>query len=184
MKCCKYSLPALIIPVLFSCGNTPDSKFFPDMTDSPAVETQESDPLSHADWNKRSKGYHLHPGGTMPRNFVKYPFPGKKEEQKDAGKFLINPFPMSPDILERGEKLYQTYCEPCHGPRGNGKRNAAFFPAARNLTDTAVKDFNDGEIFHIISRGSILMNGLETVIEPEDRWMIVNYVRLLQAMNE
>jgi mono/diheme cytochrome c family protein len=166
---------------LSTCGDNPDRKFFPDMEDSLAVETQETDSLSHPGWNKRISGIHPSAEGTLPKNFIRYPFRKAKDDQKAAGEYLVNPFPMARNVLERGEKLFQVFCEPCHGARGNSERSIAFFPGVRDLTDTFSIALNDGEIFHAITNGGIQMSGHEAQIEPEERWTIVNYIRLLQV---
>ena len=59
--------------------------------------------------------------GTMPRGFIPHPdaLAGNEQEQVDlAGKMLDNPTDITFENLQRGRKIYDTFCIACHGQRG------------------------------------------------------------------
>ena len=107
------------------------------------------------------------------------------EEALRAGSELVNP--MAPDeaTLARGEALFMTYCEVCHGPAGMGDgpiSGRAGFPAPPSFVVPEAKSraMRDGQIFHIATFGSENMVGYAAEIEPEDRWRVVLWIRQLQ----
>lgn len=192
------AISGLSLSALAHCGSgSPDRKFFPDMYDSVAIEPQESDAMSHEDWQRRTAGQQLPVPNTEPRGWVTYPYMPRYNNnmtEKDrtaeynnqrarAVAALRNPMPMSPDVLARGEKQYQIYCEPCHNSDGKGgDQRAAVILNGFNLLQDVYKNMGDGELFHIISAGGPnQMGSYASQIEVEDRWAIINYLRLLQT---
>ena len=86
--------------------------------------------------------------------------------------------------VERGQKLFNTYCIVCHGKyaMGDGTVPQRGFPAPPSLLDRKARDFVDGRIFHVITTGqNNVMPSYAGAIFPEDRWAVVSYVRALQA---
>jgi hypothetical protein len=49
-----------------------------------------------------------------------------------------------------------------------------------NLHEDRVKQFNDGEIFNVITNGRRSMPAYKYQVTARDRWAIVAYVRALQ----
>lgn len=106
---------------------------------------------------------------------------------------LRNPVPAS-QTPERGQSLYQVNCIFCHGEAGKGDGRAkTFFEAYQgrlpaDLTAAQARGLTDGEIYNFLARGknydpSGTMNGMPpfgNILTPEDRWLLVNYVRSLQ----
>ena len=85
----------------------------------------------------------------------------------------------------RGQKQYNVYCSPCHGFTGLGDgRVTPRFPEVPSLMSSKIKGWKDGEIFHMITMGRGRMYPFANQIMPEDRWAIINYVRLLQNKNK
>jgi len=91
------------------------------------------------------------------------------------------PFPVTMDVLERGQERYNIYCAPCHSRVGNGEgmivqrgyRPAGNFHTARMLAAPM------GHYFDVMTNGYGAMpdyNG----IKPQDRWAIVAYIKALQ----
>jgi cytochrome c5 len=93
-----------------------------------------------------------------------------------------NPLKITPDLLEVGERRFNTYCGPCHDRTGQGRgligQRALWLPT--NLLEDRVKQFNDGEIFNITTEGRRSMPSYRFQVTAEDRWAIVAYVRVLQ----
>ena len=121
--------------------------------------------------------------GTVPRGVAIYPLSGKDSETIErAGEMLINPTERTVDNLERGRTLFNIYCYPCHGETGLGDGPVVGpdrYPAPTSQHTDDVKNYRDGSIFHIITVGKEKMPGYAEQIRPRDRWLIVNYIRVL-----
>jgi mono/diheme cytochrome c family protein len=116
--------------------------------------------------------------GTVARGFMPYPFKGKPEE---AGKFLIDPLQPTKEVLERGKSKYLTFCSPCHGNFARGdSRLQGQFPNPPTLHSDKVIRWPDGRIFHVITEGQNAMPSYASQISTEDRWAIIQYLRVLQ----
>ena len=116
--------------------------------------------------------------GTVARGFIPYPFSGKPEE---AGKYLINPLLPTKEIVERGKSKFLTFCSPCHGNFGRGdSRLQGQFPNPPTLNSDKVRNWPDGSIYHVITEGQNVMPSYAPQISREDRWAIIQYIRILQ----
>jgi hypothetical protein len=49
-----------------------------------------------------------------------------------------------------------------------------------SLIDRVVASFSDNRIFAVITNGYGMMPAYASVLAPDDRWAIVDYVRVLQ----
>ena len=122
--------------------------------------------------------------GTVPvtgADIVPLAIPGNQA----ALNALLNPVQQTAASIERGEDRYAIYCEPCHGADGDG--NGPVAPAlantVRNLLDQTQIDRSDGWIYGVIANGfGVLMPEYGSKIAVEDRWHVVNYVRVLQGV--
>ena len=94
----------------------------------------------------------------------------------------FNPFPVTAELLARGQQRFTIYCTPCHGQtgEGNGMVKKFGYLTVRSLHEAVVVRQNDGEIFNTISNGKLTMMGYGPQIPVEDRWAIIAYVRALQ----
>jgi mono/diheme cytochrome c family protein len=116
--------------------------------------------------------------GTVARGFMPYAFKGKPEE---AGKYLVDPLLPTKEVLERGKSNYLTFCSPCHGNFARGdSRLQGQFPNPPTLHSDKVRNWSDGRIYHIITEGQNAMPSYAPQISPEDRWAVINYIRVLQ----
>jgi mono/diheme cytochrome c family protein len=172
---------AVIMLVLASCkrdNNSTGHAYFPDMTYSHAYETYSPNP-------NFTDGITMQPPvpGTVPREMIPYQFTRTFDDQQRAGRELVNPFQPTADILSRGKEQYTIFCMDCHGESGKGDGHlftARLFTAQpTSLVSDFVQNKPDGEIFHVITLGSIstLMGAHGSQIKPEDRWKIVTYVK-------
>lgn len=92
------------------------------------------------------------------------------------------PFPVSEEVLKRGQERYNVYCTPCHSRVGNGEgmivqrgyAKAGDFHTARLETAPL------GHFFHVITNGYGAMPEYSAQVSPVDRWAIVAYIRALQ----
>ena len=94
------------------------------------------------------------------------------------------PFQISERFMDRGRDRYQIYCQPCHGPLGdgNGVVKKLGMAAVISLHDQRIVQMADGQVFYGITHGSPsqLMGPYAAQIPVEDRWAVVAYVRALQ----
>ena len=92
------------------------------------------------------------------------------------------PLPVTEQLMARGQQRFNIYCQPCHGPQGDGNGIVKKYGYAtiRSLHEKIVVTQNDGEIFNTITYGKSTMFGYGSQVSIEDRWAIVAYVRALQ----
>jgi mono/diheme cytochrome c family protein len=177
MKQMKSAILILLLTTAALSGcekKTPDLEFMPDMYDSPAFKAQEEDANS-----KDGSSARIPPEGTIPRGFQPYPF--ALEENEKAGKSLRNPLQTTKSNLERGQKLYNIYCIVCHGSKGLGDGNVVPpFPRPPSLLSDKVRQWADGNIYHVITKGQNLMPSYAHQIAGDDRWAVILYVRAMQ----
>lgn len=97
---------------------------------------------------------------------------------------MVNPVPVSPESLVRGEVVYNRVCAVCHGPDGAGSSSyiIAVHPvmAAWPLTSERARGLTNGYIYGMIRVGRGLMPAYGHQVTHFDRWHVVNYVRQLQ----
>jgi mono/diheme cytochrome c family protein len=142
--------------------------------------------------------------GTIPRDFVIYPYahvngqfpvPGSAEaKEKEAlgikpsssdagypGNALKNPLRPTMATLKRGQTIFNTYCIVCHGPAGLGDGYIVpRYPRPPSLQSDKVRNWPDGNIYHVITVGQNVMPSYASQIAPGDRWAVIHYVRALQ----
>ncbi len=121
--------------------------------------------------------------GTIARGKMPYIYPKTLDGQKLAGKQLVNPNELTADILAKGKEQYDIYCMLCHGSAGKGNgtlyESGKFTALPSDLTGQLVQSYPDGEIYHIITKGSVsgLMGAHGSQVKPENRWKIVSYIK-------
>lgn len=99
----------------------------------------------------------------------------------EAGKAYSNPLRRTAAVLERGRHVYMNTCVVCHGVGGEGDGYIVpKFPRPPSLISDKIRDYPDGNLFFIITRGQNLMSGYAGQIKAEDRWAVTHYLRALQ----
>ncbi|HLX71877.1 MAG TPA: cytochrome c [Verrucomicrobiae bacterium] len=94
-----------------------------------------------------------------------------------------NPFPITPQLLHRGQERFNIYCSPCHGREADGNgitKKLNVMPTVQNLQQPKYMQYADGEIFNVITHGRSTMGAYGPNIPVEDRWAIISYLRALQ----
>jgi mono/diheme cytochrome c family protein len=123
------------------------------------------------------RGMRLPVDGTVARGFIPYPFEG----QTNPTEVLSNPYFPTKANLELGKKKFLTYCSPCHGNFAEGdSRLAGQFPNPPTLHSDRARNFSDGMLYHIMTVGQNVMPSYASQVTREERWAIVNYIRVLQ----
>jgi len=108
---------------------------------------------------------------------------GRRPGPADVTNFVaVIPVTVNEKLVDRGQQRYGIYCLPCHGALGdgNGVTKKLGMSVVASLHDKRIVGLPDGELFHVISNGRNLMGGYAATIDPQDRWAVVAYVRLLQ----
>ena len=106
-------------------------------------------------------------------------YTGKVPDGKPADTF---PFPVTKEVLLRGQERYNVYCSPCHDRLGNGDgmivRRGYRKPPSYHID--RLRNVPNGYIFDVITNGFGAMPDYSAQVAPHDRWAIVAYVRALQ----
>lgn len=122
--------------------------------------------------------------GTIARGHIPYPYqPKNYADQIAAGNELVNPVEINLQTLAEGKAQFDIFCASCHGELGDGNgflyTSKLYAIKPTSLIESYVQDKKDGEIFHVITVGSLsgLMGAHGSQISVEDRWKIINYIR-------
>ena len=98
---------------------------------------------------------------------------------------LKNPFPDTPDIVAKGEVIYQGKgtCFTCHGVTGEGDGPAGLelSPRPRDFTNAKFHELRtDGELFWVIRNGTErtrMISYSPSYITEDEAWMVIHYLR-------
>jgi cytochrome c553 len=92
------------------------------------------------------------------------------------------PFPVTKQVLLRGEERYNIYCAPCHGMTGDGDGMVVRrgFSQPPSYHQDRLRKAPVGHFFDVITNGYGAMYSYSSRITPEDRWAIAAYIRALQ----
>jgi hypothetical protein len=158
----------LILPAAASCRQS--------MANEPRYRTyQESD---------------FFPNGSSAR-----PLPeGTVSQEQDLNQRFVNgtfngqpaetlPFPVTLEVLRRGQQRFDIFCTPCHDHLGTGKGMAArrgFREPPPSFHIDRLRAAPPGYFFDVITKGFGVMPSYAFQIPVRDRWAIVAYVRALQ----
>ena len=92
------------------------------------------------------------------------------------------PFPITSEIMQRGQERYNVFCSPCHSRVGNGIGmivQRGYRPAG-NFHTPRMQAEPLGHFFDVISNGYGAMPDYAAQLTPADRWAVVAYIRALQ----
>jgi cytochrome c553 len=101
---------------------------------------------------------------------------GYREEHNEL------PFPVSMEVLNRGQERFNIYCTPCHSRVGNGLGEIVqrgYKPAA-NLHDQVRLAQPLSHYFYVMTNGYGAMPDYSAQLTPADRWAVAAYIRALQ----
>lgn len=181
------------IIALSSCKSKrdPGRIYMPDMAYSRAYETYDMrdsslfihDMSNAADWGRKIF-YNAKPvDGTIKRgDSINYTMLKDTAGQYAISSAIKNPLGMlsKSDSAEAG-RLFNIYCGVCHGT--SGKANgpvASKVGGVKDLTSDEIVKLSDGTIYYSVTYGKNNMGGYASQLNAHQRWMVVNYVRLLQ----
>ncbi|HML18944.1 MAG TPA: cytochrome c [Bryobacteraceae bacterium] len=92
------------------------------------------------------------------------------------------PFPITKEDLDRGQQRFNIYCSPCHSRigDGNGLVVRRGFPQAASYHTDRLLHAPVGHFFDVMTNGLGKMPSYASRVEPDDRWRIAAYIRVLQ----
>ena len=174
-----WLLPVLIAGVLVGC-----EKARQDMYDQPKYK-----PMARSDLFDNGTSARVPPEGTVAH--AQGPFSGTSsgrvgiDEVQGAAAALAAqsmPYPVTRELLLRGQERYSIYCLPCHSPVGDGDGLIARrgFPHPPSYHTDRLRQAPDRHFFDVMTNGYGIMYPYADRVEPEDRWAIVAYIRALQ----
>jgi mono/diheme cytochrome c family protein len=92
-----------------------------------------------------------------------------------------NPVPATSESLAAAKSIYDLRCAHCHGDRGDGQgpEGHRLRVQPTDFTDRlAMQKVTDGELFWRIGAGRRPMPSFESRLTEQERWELVNYVRM------
>ena len=95
----------------------------------------------------------------------------------------VFPFPVTGDVMRRGQERYDIFCSPCHARTGNGDGMIVRrgFRAPPSLHVDRLRQAPVGHFFDVIINGFGAMPDYKAQVPVRDRWAIIAYIRALQA---
>jgi mono/diheme cytochrome c family protein len=147
-----------------------------DMQDQPRYK-----PLAGTDFFGDARSARPLPEGTVARDHLRI------DSARYTGKVNgedVDYFPFSitrADVL-RGQERFNIYCSPCHSRLGDGEGmivRRGFRKAGNYHTEKLLKA-PVGHFFDVMSNGFGAMPSYASRVEPDDRWRIAAYIRVLQ----
>jgi len=105
--------------------------------------------------------------------------------QIEEARTWTNPFPTTPENIEKGQKIFHSkaFCVTCHGRDGKGLGNIPGLRGKlpRDFTDkTWQAARTDGELFWILKNGSPgtdMASFIPLVLTEDEAWHVLLYVR-------
>src|SRR5262245_23487813 len=92
------------------------------------------------------------------------------------GAMFVNelPFPVTQEVLERGQERFNIYCTPCHDATGSGNGMVVQrgFPKPPSFHIDRLRNIESGYFFDVMTNGFGRMPDYRAQITPRDRWNI------------
>ena len=96
------------------------------------------------------------------------------------------PFPVSTEVMARGQDRFNIYCSPCHSRVGDGNgmivQRGYRRPPSYHID--RLRKAPLGYFFDVMTNGFGAMPDYASQIPPRDRWTIVAYIRALQLSQD
>ena len=145
---------------------------------------QKTAPLSESDFFSDGQSARPLVPGTIPRGHLRED--GVFFTGIENGKWVDKiPVAITNDLLKRGRDRFDIYCSPCHGRLGDGqgmiaKRGYQLKRPVGNYHSDRLRKMPVGHFYDVITNGYGAMYSYASRIEPQDRWAVVAYIRVLQ----
>ena len=165
-------------------GDNPGIEYAPDMYVSKGYESMTQ---THDNpFNEGGSNVRVPAKGTVARgqsDYV-YPYPNTPEGYKQAGEELKNPIADNAENRTEGKRLFETYCDHCHGKTGDSDgaimaKGKYPQPGFGKFNSDMFRAIPEGNMYHTITYGKGKMGSHATQLNPTERWQIVRYIRFL-----
>jgi mono/diheme cytochrome c family protein len=156
----------------------PPLEIFPDMKRQPKLRPQK--PFAFAE-NQRTSRLPV-PGTVHHSALLEDTAVATGHEPGTTNFVVVNPLPITAELMAKGRERYTIYCSPCHSPVGDGNGIVTKYGLlkAGNYHDPRIIRMTDGEIFNTITKGKNQMASYASQISVTNRWAIIAYVRALE----
>jgi mono/diheme cytochrome c family protein len=165
---CKTVMAAVVLMFLVGCRQ--------DMHDQPRFK-----PLAQSDFYADLRSARPQVEGTVARSQFHedtYFYTGKIGGNPGE----VMPFPVTAEVLARGQERFNIYCAPCHSQLGDGNgmipQRGYRHPPSYHIE--RLRKAPLGYFFDVVTNGFGAMPPYAEQVPPRDRWCIVAYIRALQ----
>jgi mono/diheme cytochrome c family protein len=92
------------------------------------------------------------------------------------------PYPVTKEMMDRGQQRYDVFCAPCHDRTGSGRGMVVRrgYRQPPSFGDPRLRAVPPGYFFDVMTNGFGVMPDYRAQIPPADRWAIAAYIRALQ----
>jgi mono/diheme cytochrome c family protein len=92
------------------------------------------------------------------------------------------PFPVTANVLDRGQDRFNIYCAVCHGRVGDGRGMVVQrgFRQPPSYHIDRLRTAPIGHFYDVVTNGFGAMPSYGAQVTPQDRWAIIAYIRALQ----
>jgi mono/diheme cytochrome c family protein len=128
--------------------------------------------------------------GVVPRDDAKVPGQPYAQHQSSRAAGYTEllpegataPFPITADVLARGQQGFNVFCSVCHGRLGNGEGMIVQrgFTRPPSFHIDRLRNAPDSHFYNVITHGYGAMFSYNDRVPPNERWEIVAYIRALQ----
>ncbi len=177
--------PIVLLFIGCAGGNNTGIEYAPDMYYSKAYE-----PYSQADsHNYNAYGANMRVPVKGSIAFGKEDYSYQLANNGDGYALAATEITLPSSFIENsceGARLYNIYCTPCHGTEG--KNDGKVFQKVKTLIPGAwadgyqndyIKNLPVGQIYHTLVYGKNNMGSHASVLNPTQRWQVINYVKQL-----
>jgi hypothetical protein len=140
-------------------------------------------PLAPNDFFADGQGARPLPAHTVARGDLREGSAGAYTGLDAANKPVANlPFPVTREVLLRGQERYNVFCAPCHDRVGDGRgmivRRGYKQPSSYHIE--RLRNAPVGYFFNVMTEGFGVMPSYAPQVPVADRWAIAAYIRVLQ----
>ena len=178
------SIPAIGLVSCVSSGDNTGIEYAPNMYVSQAYEpfSQEDDKVTY---NPNNMTMRLPVNGTIARGQSSYVYPNTNDAAGyEASASYASWIAATESNTNEGKRLYDIYCWHCHGKSGKNdgpifKKKKIPAPPWPGYQDDYIKNLPNGKIYHTITYGKGLMGSHAFMLDPDERWKVIHYVKSL-----
>ena len=120
--------------------------------------------------------------GTIARGTLQTADPAFYTGKVDNQLVAEMPFPVTQDVIDRGQDRFDIFCAPCHDRTGggNGMVVQRGYRQPPSFHIDRIRQLPVGHYFYVMTNGFGAMPDYRAQITARDRWNIAAYIRTLQ----